>query len=233
MIDGRVILRLALGEIDHLRLVSLGVEPDALGLAAGARQDVVGVGFGLVAGALLVGAGALHVIEGVDDGRRRIDPRQLHLHDANARALAVEQVLQQRLGLLGDFAALVGERRLNRRVADDLAQRAPRCDMQGRIGIGDLEQILSGVLDLPQQRAIGLDDILVPGQHLLVARLVDGAIEADAELHLPNLGDFWEKRGLERPGQMKMQAGRRRVDPGAETQHHALFVGLHLVKAGR
>ena len=55
--------------------------------------------------------------------------------------------------------------------------------------------------------AVGLDDVLVPGQHLLFARAAERAIVRLAELHLANLGDFRQQHGFDRPGQMEMQAG--------------------------
>ena len=53
----------ALGAADLLALDRLRILPDSLDLAAGSRQDVVAVGLRLVAGAFLVGAGALDVVE--------------------------------------------------------------------------------------------------------------------------------------------------------------------------
>ena len=97
VVDGEEGVGVALGEVDDLGLVGLRVLADVLGLAARARQDVVGVGFRLVARALLVGARALHVVESVDHRQRRLDAQQLHLGDLDAGVLGVEQRLQQRL----------------------------------------------------------------------------------------------------------------------------------------
>ncbi len=77
---------------------------------------------------------------------------------------------------------------------------------------------------------VGLKDILVAGQHLLVARAGRPAIGRQAEQHLANLGDFRQHHAFDRPGRMEMQAGRRRRRPGAETQDDALLVGLDLVE---
>ena len=158
-----------MGEVDDLGLVGFGVLADALGVAARARQDVVGVGLRLVARALLVGAGALHVVECVDHRQWRLDAQELHLGDLDAGVLGIEQGLQQRLGLVGDLLALVGHRRLDRRMADDVAQRALRGDLHRGLGGVDAEQELARVADLPEHGAIGLDDVLVAGEHLPVA----------------------------------------------------------------
>ena len=55
-------------------LVALAGGNDAGGVATGARHDVVAVGLGLVAHALGVGVGALHVAEAFDH-RRAADRR--------------------------------------------------------------------------------------------------------------------------------------------------------------
>ena len=114
---------LALGEIDHLGLVGLGVLANAFGFAARARQNVVGVGLRLVARALLVGAGALHVVESVDHRQRRLDALQLHLSDLNARLFGIEQRLQQSRvssaiwSRLSDIAAWIAVRLMTSRNA--------------------------------------------------------------------------------------------------------------------
>ena len=75
------------GLCNGLLLVALGGLQDAFGLAARLRNDLLGVGEGLVLQALIVGARSLHVAERVDDLRGRVDLLQLHLVDADARAI--------------------------------------------------------------------------------------------------------------------------------------------------
>ena len=193
-VDGEEGVGVALGEVDDLGLVGLRVLADALGVAARARQDVVGVGLGLVARALLIGARALHVVEGVDHRQRRLDAQELDLGDLDAGVLGVEQRLQHRLRLVGDLLALVGHRRLDRRAADDVAQRAFGGDLHRRLGRVDAEQELAGVADLPEHGAVGLDDVLVAGQHLALAsaRRVAGNARV-AELDLVDLRHLREK----------------------------------------
>ena len=81
----------------------------------------------------------------------------------------VEQLLQQRLGLVRDLLALVGHRRLDRRPADDVAQRALGRDPDRAFRIVDLEQESARIADLPEYGAVSLDDVLVAGQHLPAA----------------------------------------------------------------
>ena len=117
----------------------------------------------------------------------------------------------------------------------DVAQRALGGDFHRRLGLVDAEQILPGVADLPEHRAIGLDDVLVAGQHLAFAargRIARRRV-GRAELDLVDLGDFGKQRRFDRVGPVEVQAGARRVDPFAEAQHDALFVGLYAVDRGR
>src|SRR6185437_9940621 len=100
-----------------LGLVGFGALDDRLGLALGPRQDLVAVGIGLVDALFPVGTGGLHVAEGADDFLRRIDPQELHLGDADAQAVIVEDALQQVLGVLFDAAAALGQRKLQVRFA--------------------------------------------------------------------------------------------------------------------
>ena len=200
-------------------------------------RDVVRVGLGLVAGALLIRAGALHVVERVDDGERRLDALQLHLGDFDPRVLVVEKLLQQGEGLIRDLLALVRHRRLDRRAADDVAQRALRCDPDGELRVVDLEQELARVADFPEHGAVRFHDVFVPGQHLPAAvRLAvcgRGRCGADAELDLIDLGDLGQQHRVDRVGHMDMQAGVRRLDPFAEAQDDALFVRLDAVESCR
>ncbi len=79
-----------LGLGDHLIAIALRRLQDALGLAARLGNHPIGVGLRFVLQALLIGAGRLHVAEGVDDLCGRIDLLQLHLDDADAGAIAVQ-----------------------------------------------------------------------------------------------------------------------------------------------
>lgn len=86
---------------------------DALGFAARLGNDVVAIGLGLVARALLIGAGALHIVEGVYHRGGRVDALQLHLGEQDAGLLGVQPLLQQRAGLVRHLLAAVGHRRLD------------------------------------------------------------------------------------------------------------------------
>ncbi len=70
---------LALGLGHGLLAIGFGGLGDLGGAAARFRNHAVGVGLRLVLRALEIGAGGLHVAEGVDHLRRRIDLLQLHL----------------------------------------------------------------------------------------------------------------------------------------------------------
>ena len=223
-------------EIDHLHFVGFGFLADPLGVAARTRQDVIGVGLGLVARPLLVGARALDVVEGVDDRKRRLDALQLHLRDLDPGLVVVEQPLQQGLGLVGDLLALVRHRRLDRRAADDVAQRALGGDPDRQFRIVDPEQELTGIANFPEHGPVRLDDVLISGEHLPGAAalgVVESGRRAHAKLHLVDLGHLRQEHGFDRVGQMDVEAGLGGRDPLAEAQHDALFVRLNAIERGR
>ena len=139
-------------------------------------------------------------------------------------------------GFVGDLLTLVGHRGLDGRAADHLTEGALRRDLHGDLGGVDAKQILARVANLPEHRAIGLDDVFVARQHLPFApgRGVAGrCARGIAELNLIDLRDLRQQDGLDRVGPMEMQPRLRGIDPFAESQHHALLVGLNLVDRGR
>ena len=161
-------------------MIGPGALQDALGIAARLRDDAVGVGRRLVLQALLVGAGGLHIAEGVDHLGRRVDLLQLHLVDADAGAVVVEHVLHQLLhGLLGLLARLRQER-LDVGLADDLAHGALGHFLHGDLGVLDVEEVFLRVLDAPEDDEIDIDDVLVAGQHQAFLRHVGHAADSRA-----------------------------------------------------
>ena len=83
----------ALG-LQNLRLfVGQCLVGDGSGLAAGPRDEVVLVGFGLVDEAALVLFCAGHVLEGIHDLLRRMHVLELHRHNAYAALVAVQDSL--------------------------------------------------------------------------------------------------------------------------------------------
>ena len=93
-----------------------------------------------------------------------------------------------------------------------------------------MKQVLTGILDLPENGTIGFDDIFIAGQHLPVVPRVGVARRASrwiAELHLVDLRDLGKQYGLDRIGQVEVETGLRRVDPLTESQNNALLVGLN------
>src|SRR5262249_38674371 len=72
--------------------IGFGVLDDLGGAAARFRHDSIGVGLRFVLCALEIGARRLHVAEGVDYLRRRIDLLQLHLLHQDAGAVIVERL---------------------------------------------------------------------------------------------------------------------------------------------
>ncbi len=143
-----------------------------------------------------------------------------------------------------NFLAVLGQDVLELAAADDLAHRALRHRLDGRVGrigrIGrafDVEEIGAGILHHPIDGEVDVDDVLVAGQHFgfggnvrarAVAVLVRDAI-ADIDLalmrHVQRVG------GLDGPGQVIVDARRRARDIAAEAQHDALLIGADEIDA--
>ena len=77
---------LTLGFGHRLLAIGFGGLQDLRGAAARFRHHAVGVGLRLVLRTFKIGARGLHVAEGVDHLRRRVDLLQLNLRDLNAGA---------------------------------------------------------------------------------------------------------------------------------------------------
>ena len=151
---------------------------DACRITAGARHDVVAIGFGLVAQAFGVGVGALHVDEAFHHLGRRIDLLQLHLGDLDAGLVVVEDLLRLVQHVVLDLRAQFGQRRLDRGAPDHLAHRAfrHRLDDQGRVA--RVEQVADRVADLPEHREVDVDDVLIAGEHQALFQHVASALVA-------------------------------------------------------
>src|SRR5581483_4144220 len=235
---GVELLRLAGGQRDVGLLGALRGEHDGGGVAAGAGHDVVAVGFGLVAHALGVGVGALHVAEAFDHGIGRIDALELDLRHLDAGAVVVQDLLRLVVHVGFDLGAKLGQRRLDRGTADHLADRAFGHRLHQVVRIAHGEQVLLCVVDLPEHGEVDVDDVLIPGQHQAfrghVAPAAVGVVAARravADFGAVDAGDGGQQDLLDRPGQVPVQAGVGAVAVGAETQHDAEFVRLHAVEA--
>src|SRR6185437_13352037 len=87
---------------------------------------------------------------------------------------------------------------------------------------------------------VDVDDVLIPGQHqafggnLVAAGVAAGSGPAGAgavaDLRPVDPRDAGQVDGLDRPGQVPVQAGRRPVSIGAEARHDALLVWLHPIE---
>ena len=212
-------------------------------LAARLRHHAVGVSLRLVDRAIEIDARGLHVAEGVDHLRRRIDLLQLHLLDHDAGAVMVERLLHQFLHRRLDGLARAGEDRLNVGAADHLAHGAFGHRLHRAFRILDVEQIVAdaGRLDLPQHREIDVDDVLVAGEHQAFLRHVArrGAAaahvldRAHADVDLVDAQRLRREHRLDRIGQVVIQSRLHLAHVLAEAQHHAEFVRLNPEEAGK
>ena len=158
---------LALGLGDGLLAIGFGSLDDLGSAAARFRHHAIGVGLRLVLRALQIGAGGLHVAEGVDHLRGRIDLLQLHLGDLDSGPVLIENLLHQFLHRGFDVLARSGQNRLDVGAPDHLAHSALGDRLHGALGLLDVEQVFADAfrLDPPQHREIDIDDVLVAGEH--------------------------------------------------------------------
>jgi hypothetical protein len=61
--------------------------------------------------------------------------------------------------------ARAGQKRLDVRLADDVAHRAFGYLLHGDVGPLDVEEIPLSVLDAPEDHEINVDDVLIAGKH--------------------------------------------------------------------
>ena len=188
-----------------------------------------------------LGAGRLHVTEGVDHLQRRIDLLHLHLLDQDAGVVCVERLLHQLLDRGFGVLPRAGEHRLDLRAAYHLAHGAFRDGLHGAFRVLDIEQVFAdtGGLDPPDHREIDIDDVLVAGQHQTffghvahggaAAKVVD---DAHADVDLADLERLGRQDRLDRIGPVIVQARRPRLtDLLAEAQHDADLVRLDAEEA--
>ena len=243
VVDFQEARALALGFGDRLLLVAFGDLENLRRASLRIGNDAVGIGLRLVLQALQVGLRRLHVAERVDHLRRRIDLLHLHLLYLDAGAVAIERLLHQFLHRRFGKGAGAGQDRLNFRAADHLAHRAFGHRLHGALGILDVEEIIADAvgLDPPQHGEIDIDDVLVAGQHQAFFRHVAHGAAAPRRIvdqrHADRDGGdaqrLRQQHGLDRIGQMIVQAGLHGAHMLAEAQHDAEFFRLHAEKSGQ
>ena len=230
--------RLAFRDRHLLLLVSLRLLDHALGGARGLLRHFVVVGLSFVDGALLVGAGGLHVAERLDHRAGRIDALRFHLRDQNAGAVFVEDRLDELTRLCLDLGSALGAGEFEGSLADDLAHRRFGGAFHRLLGIADVEEELAGVVDDPEHHELDVDDVLIARQHQAFLADVAGAgragrVVAGAEPDLDPV-DARHLGSLDMPDRRRpivMQARRRGLDPLAEDELDPLLVRLDAVDA--
>ena len=165
LVDRDEAIGIALRAGDDLGAIGVGVLADLRRGATRLWQNIIAVGFRLVAQPRAVGERALHVAERFDDGSRRIDLGELDLSDIDPGAIGIEDPLQQLLRIRLDLAAALGERVGDLGLADDFAHRAFGRRLHRGVGRPDVEQKGPRVLDHPKHGEVDVDDVLVTGQH--------------------------------------------------------------------
>src|SRR6185437_12667119 len=114
----------------------------------------------------------------------------------------------------------------------DLAHGTFSRDLHRAVGVTNVEQVILGVVDQPEDGEVDVDDVLVASQHqrfLGHLKLLTFAAVADLDaVDARHLGD---QHALERRRQVIVESGRGVPVIGAETQHHAEFIGIDDIDA--
>ena len=188
-------------------------------VAARARHDVVRVGLALVLQSLAI----LACLDGVVErglhlvGRLHVLQRDL-LHE-HAGAVAVEVLLHQLLGLLGDLLAAFVQREVHLALADHFADRRLGDIRDDLVGTPVVEDVVLGALQVVLDGELDVDDVLVIGQHhrFLVDLVLRRVAIADLDrLHLRELDEL---DGFDGKGQVPAGSGLRRLGVLAEARH--------------
>src|SRR5262249_20308110 len=231
--------RLAGGLGNGLLLVGSSGLQDALSLAACLRNDAVGVGKGLVLQPLLVGACGLHVAEGIDHLTWRIHLLQLDLVNAHTRSVEIEHILHQLLYRLLGLLARFGEDRLDVVLADHLAHGALGHLLHCDLGVLNVEEVMLGVLDAPEDDEIHIDNVLITRQHeAFLGHIAHGAVaartlaRAHADLDDVLARHLGQAHLLDGIGHAQMQARRLAADRLAKAHDHAELVRADLEGEG-
>ena len=221
----------ALGALHDLGLVAVGLLHQARGHAAGARHDVVRVCLALVLQALAVLAGLDSVVERRLHLLGRLDTLQRHLLHEDAGVVAVEHLLHQLLGLLGDLLAALVEREVHLAAADDLADRRFRDERDELVRPAVVEDVVLGAFQVVLDGERDVDDVLVVGEHhRFLVHLVLRRV-AVADLDRPHLRELDDLGCLDGERQVPARARLRRLDVLAEARDDAATTFVDDVEA--
>ena len=158
--------------------------------------------------------------------------------DQDTGLVRIEDVLGQGSNVLFDDFLVLRQRVADRLVPDHLTHGALGSSLGRFLGVLDIEEELSGILDHPKHGEIDVDDVFIAGQHQAFFRHVPRRLSAAkitgtaiTDLDLIDPCDFGRLDGLDGGGQVIVEAGLCRRHPFAKAQHDTLFIRLHAVKA--
>ena len=234
LVDGAELLRLAAGLRDRLLAIGFRLLHDLHGAAARFGDDGIGIGLGIFPLDCLVALRRLQSVKGLAHLRRvrRID--QLDAGDGDAEAVGVEGLLHDPPHARFDGGAA----RIDVVVfdgTDGFAHGALGDRPDGFFGllvrVFHVEDEGAGVLHDPAHGKMDVGDVVIRGQHEAFRRHVAGLRQiADlgglpvTDIERILVADFDHFRGLDRPGQMVVDAGRAVGHDPAEAHHEALLV---------
>ena len=231
--------RLALGPVDPVERVALGLQHRLLGLAPRARNHAVVLGPRLVDHPVALLLRLVDLVPRRLDRIRRIDVLQDDLVDGDAHLVLVGQALQPFLDARLDLLAPDGEHLRHCPVADHLAHDRLVHGAEGVLEVAHLEEVEVRIGYAVLHDPLDHRHVEVARQHhgLLGGVAVEGGVlRADARLHRPEAELL-----LELPLHGHLEHGLRERDLGAqarlggahvaaEPEHHADLLRLHLVQ---
>src|SRR6185437_2552764 len=237
LVDREEAAGVALGGLDDLLAIGLGLLLDLRRIAIGLGHDAVEIFARLDNLAVALGLGGLHVGERGDHVlRRQIDTTQIDAGDLDAAVIAVEDLLQQILRLLHHriLAADDGADRLG--AADHFAHGAFGHRLHRLRRIADVEQVFGRILDLPLHGEIDVEQVLVASQHARFCRLLVQTAPRTFARRAADLDDvgarhLGRQRVLDRYRPVIVEPGRGLAVVGAEAQDDAFLVRLHDIEA--
>ena len=116
--------------------------------------------------------GSCNVLKRVDNRGRRLDTLNFDLRQDDSRTIVVQRLLDQILNFVRNLSATGGPGVFKLRLADNLTHRRFRGSFNRQFGIANLEEEFRRVLNFPENHKLGVDDILIAGQHQAFLRHV-------------------------------------------------------------
>ena len=137
----------------------------------------------------------------------RLGILQRDVDDRDARIVAVDNLLHQLLGVLGDLLLAFIEHEVHFRFADDFTHRGLGRLQHHLAGVAVVEQPGLGIFQAKLHRKLDVDDVLVVGQHQGFLEHLGLDVVAVADFDLPQGLHVDDLVALDRIRQAPLEAG--------------------------